>query len=358
MISFVLPTRDRPNELQRTAGEIERLGIEGAELVVVDNASAHPVDRGALPAGVRTDVVRLPDNMGTAARNIGARHATHDWIVMLDDDAHPLDTGVLDAVRGAGPEVGAIAGDIVLPDGSREQGGLPEVIVGCGAAIRRELFLDLGGYDRAFDYYAEEYDLCARLLAAGHRVAFDPRLRVLHRKVDAGRDFGAILHRLVRNNGWVLARFAPELELEPAIDDMLRRYARIAEAEGVTEAFALAQAELRATINEQTRSPLSLAQWERFTGLAAAGEALDAVVPDSARTAAVIAPGKNEAAVREAIARRGLIIVGNADHADVLVIGTLSPGPMLDAMDAHGGDPRVVAPWLGAMPVNRRRAAA
>ncbi len=356
MISFVIPTRDRPGELARTLEAIAALGIRDAEAVVVDNASTHP--RPIAVAGLTVRTIELPSNLGAAARTIGAREAGHEWVVMLDDDSHPQDAGLLDAIANAGPRVGAIAADIRLPDGSRERGGLPEVFVGCGAAIRRELFLSLGGYDPAFGYYAEEYDLCAKLIAGGHRVGFDPRFRVLHRKVAHGRDFGTILGRLVRNNGWVFARYAPDAELERSLGEMLGRYARIAEAEGVTEAFAGAQAELRATIADQPRTPMTTRHWERFTGLAAACEALELRTPGAARTAAILAPGKNEPQIRDAIARQGLIIVGDAASADVRVIGTLSPGPMLDAMEAHAGDPRVIAPWLDAEPATARRASA
>lgn len=358
MLSVVLPTRNRPRELARTIRAVARLGIEGAELIVVDNASDTPAGVSGEVDGLRVTEIVLPENLGAAARTIGARHASHDWLLMLDDDSHPLDAGVLEAIADAGPRVGAIAGEILLPDGSRERGGLPEVIVGCGAAIRRELYLALGGYDRAFGYYAEEYDLCARMIAGGSRIAFDPRLRVMHRKVDTNRDFGTILARLVRNNGWVIARYAPEAELDTAMADMLRRYLTIAEAEGVAEAFAGAHAELRSTIGAQQRTPLSEAHWARLTGLAAATEATERLVPPSARTAAIVDAGKNEAVVREAVARLGLIIVGDESAADVVVIGTLSPGPMLDALDRRAGDPRVIAPWTAAALVNSRPARA
>lgn len=359
MISFVLPTRNRPDELQRTVEAIAALGIADAELIVVDNASTEPVDIGGSHSGLKKKCVTLDHNLGAAARNVGAREASHDWLVMLDDDSHPLDTGVLDAIADAGPGIGAIAADIRLPNGSRERGGLPEVFVGCGAAIRRELFLSLGGYDPSFGYYAEEYDLCAKLIAGGHRVAFDERFRVLHRKVATCRDFGMILARLVRNNGWVIARYAPDSEVQRALNEMLRRYARIAEREGVTESFAEAHSELRETIGSQTRRPLTTRQWNRFTGYAEAAGALELHAPPAARTAAIIEPGKNEDQVREAIARHGLIIVGDKSNADVLVIGTLSPGPMLDALDRHADDPRVIAPWTCAPRVmSSRRASA
>jgi hypothetical protein len=51
--------------------------------------------------------------------------------------------------------------------------------------------------------------------------------------------------------------------------------------------------------------------------------------------------------VRQALEQRGIEIRPNAEHADVLVIGTLSPGPMLDAMGRYrDSGKRVWAPWL------------
>jgi hypothetical protein len=41
----------------------------------------------------------------------------------------------------------------------------------------------------------------------------------------------------------------------------------------------------------------------------------------------------------------GVPIVHERDQAEALVIGTLSPGPMLDAAEALASDRRVVVPW-------------
>ena len=74
------------------------------------------------------------------------------------------------------------------------------LFIGCGVAVRREAFRALGGYDTAFNYYAEEYDLAARMILAGGRVAFEQDFRVTHAKDARGRNMDLILARLVRNN--------------------------------------------------------------------------------------------------------------------------------------------------------------
>lgn len=364
MITYVLPTRDRPDVLRETLRAIEALGVHrgGAEIIVADNASQTPVKLPQkLASGVTIDVIRRTQNEGAAARNVAALHAdpASDWIVMLDDDSHPLDLRFLDRLAVQPPDVGAVSADIFLGADERsitgrEQGGLPEVFIGCGVAIRRSLFNALGGYDHAFNYYVEEYDLAARILLAGYRVVFDQSFRVLHRKVTSGRDMNTILARLVRNNGWVMQRYAPESVRREQLRMMRRRYRRIAEKENAIAGFAAGLRELHSTLAEQRRTPMSADLWRRFTGLAAAREGLAWNLSlRGVRTAALISEGKNATEIREAIRELGIAEVP-ADRAEAIVIGTLSPGPMLDAMQALAWDPRVVTPWC---PANRDDAA-
>jgi hypothetical protein len=65
-------------------------------------------------------------------------------------------------------------------------------------------------------------------------------------------------------------------------------------------------------------------------------------------TASVVLAGKNEAIVRRALIEAGVDLVpGVPGRADVLAIGTMSPGPMLDGVDLLGVlGRRVVAPWV------------
>lgn len=52
---------------------------------------------------------------------------------------------------------------------------------GCSYLVERELFLALGGFDREFFMFAEEYDLSWRLWVAGRRSLAAPAARVHHR---------------------------------------------------------------------------------------------------------------------------------------------------------------------------------
>jgi len=353
VISYLLPTRNRPRALWQTLAAIGALpgdDHDGAEVIVVDNASRPAVKLPPeLDNGLPLRCVRLDANLGAAARNHGAAEAHGEWLVMLDDDSYPMDTGHLKVLAEAPDDVAAIGAEIFLPDGTREAGGLPEVIVGCGAAIRRDAFLEAGGYDPDFHYYAEEYDLCAKLLLAGMRVRHDLRFRVRHGKVPDRRDMNVIIRNLVRNNGWVMQRYAPRHRREQALCEVIARYGAIAMKENAAWGYAQGMCELKRTQDDQPSRSMSEALFDRFTGLAHARAELSARPELSGRgrgRVAMVDEGKHADAVRQALREIGARFAADEAAADVLVIGTLSPGPMLDAHDKRRLGPRpVITPW-------------
>lgn len=363
-IAYVLPTRDRPDTLARTIAGLARLPRHDAQVIVVDNASRTPPKLPIeLANGLPVTLLMRDTNEGAAARNAGALAADSscEWIVMLDDDSHPMHTGHLAALRDAPGDVGAVQAEIFLPDvkepegikaSRHEAGGLPEVFIGCGVAIRRGAFLAAGGYDASFNYYAEEYDLAAKLMLAGLRITFDRRFRVLHEKTQAGRDMDVILRRLVRNNAWVMRRYSPRNERAREVRRTIVRYGRIAIKERAELGYARGLIDLAGTYFSQPRREMPRDVWDRFTGKAAAREALAAA--HAARpfaSAAIVDAGKNEHIVREVLREMGVRIVAREEDADALVIGTLSPGPVLDALSQRAdtraempGRARVIAP--------------
>jgi hypothetical protein len=378
-VSYVILTRDRPATLARTLGRLSTLHESAAprhsplgrgrfEFVVVENAARCPARGelgaiGALPSAARW--LTLAEHRGAAARNAGVALAdpAHEWVVMLDDDSAPVDLGFISRLDQLAPDTAALSADIWLPGlARRETGGLPEVFVNCGVAIRRQTFLDLGGYDPSFASHAVEYDLAARMLLAGLRVVHDPWFRVEHRRTDEpsldieeARPFPT----LVRNNAWIMQRYAPASERRERLREARSRYRRVAEREHRLGDYARGLAQWRATIREQPRCPMSPTLFDRFTGLAHARDALSEAWHERPfRTAALADEGRNAWAVRRALEELGVRIVPPEALPEVLVIATLAPGPMLDALERRlarpspltGEEPpRVLAPWKVVM---------
>lgn len=166
-------------------------------VTVVDDGSRRPL------AAAGADLRHRPATGGpAAARNTGLRSlATVDIVVFLDAGCVP-DAGALDLLAGhfADPAVAAVAPRIVTPAGSGaravyEAGHSPldlgpvGGVVGPGRlvpyvpstllAVRRSALLELQGFDERLRY-GEDVDLVWRLVAAGHRVIYEPAARATH----------------------------------------------------------------------------------------------------------------------------------------------------------------------------------
>lgn len=350
MLSYILPTRNRPQRLEETLNRLGQLSLNahdaigGCEAIVVDNFSTlFPSFGGRLANGMKLRVIRLHENLGAAARNIGAAQADGDWLFMLDDDSYPVNCAHVPVLCEVEDDVGAVGAQIMLCDGRREAGGLPEVIIGCGAAIRRQAFLNVGGYDPAFHYYVEEYDLCAKLIRGGWRIVHDFRMLVRHEKISEGRDMNLILQRLVRNNGWVAQRHAPVEERARELARTIQRYASIAMKEGAARGFAEGTAQLLESLDHQWVVPLERSQFDRFSGAA------HVRCDGSGAAHALVDRGKNDWVIEQVLSAAGCRVVDGESDAEVLVIGTLSPGPMVDAYQSRVRShphQRVAMPWL------------
>lgn len=353
--SLVMPTRNGPGRLERSLAALAELPLDrfndlgGIELIVADDCAESPVTLpNELENGLPVTVVRLDEPAGAAARNHGAEAARGEWIMMLDDDSWPIDDAAAAVMADAAsePHLFAIGAQIMTPTGARERGGLPEVIVGCGMLVRREAFLELGGYDPSLHYYAEEYDLSARAIAAGWSIVHDFRWRVRHERAMQGRDLNAMIRRLVRNSAWVAHRHAPESVREAAVREIVERYRRIARKEDAVAGFERGFTEFRIGLFDQPRTPLSEAQWDRYTGRAAVRAHLGRTPELEGGRAAIVDRDKHPALVEEEVRRRSARVVVAAEHPDCLVIGTIAPGPMMDAYERRlrAGEP-AVAPW-------------
>ena len=224
-LTVVIPTLDKEPLLRRTLAALadQDSGGRSWEIVVVDDGSrdgtAAFLAAAAAATGSRLTVVSPGRNLGRArARNLGARTARGTWILFLDDDivAPPgLVAAHLDALE-ARPGWGTIGRVVTAPEvvdaphfaylDSRGVGRLPagpapaRFFVTQNAAVPREAFLAVGGFDEDFAAYGfEDMEVAFRLEdEAGVRfLALDaPRPRHVHhhtldqylaKKVECGR---------------------------------------------------------------------------------------------------------------------------------------------------------------------------
>ena len=79
--------------------------------------------------------------------------------------------------------------------------------VGCGFAIRRDLFEQIGWFPEHFFLYQNEVDTAIRVLRCGYGIHYDPSCRVIHRESTVGRTSWRQVYFPTRNTIWIIRRY-------------------------------------------------------------------------------------------------------------------------------------------------------
>jgi GT2 family glycosyltransferase len=214
-VAVVIPSWNSADLLPALLDSIAA-GGEEVELLVVDNGSRDGTLELLRERGI--EHVALPRNVGfAAAMNSGVDATAAEFVLGLNADTVvvPGAIAALAAALAADPGLGGVqprilqlesdrpgdpaaarlysAGMALTRDGRAVEIGAGErqspetlrrreVFGGCGAAclLRRELFTELGGYERSFFAFYEDVDLNVRAQIAGWRFDYVPEAVVWH----------------------------------------------------------------------------------------------------------------------------------------------------------------------------------
>jgi len=179
--SVVIPTCDRPEALRECLRRVMEQMTTSHEIIVSDDGRTE----GPVPGSVRR--VQGPRRGPAANRNRGAKEATGEWIVFLDDDCLP-EEGWLAAYEAAAREgVDVLEGRTVCPMEDRFafyeyvenlKGG---AFWSCNLAVRRMRFEELGGFDEDFtEACAEDMEFAWRMRERGLKSVFVSAAGVTH----------------------------------------------------------------------------------------------------------------------------------------------------------------------------------
>lgn len=197
-LSVIIPVYNDRENLAKCLDALEKSHLSDYQLIIVDDGSG---DGSGEVAKTRCDhFVRLDRNMGqSTARNRGARHANSDLLFFLDADvmvqADTLER-ILEEFR-ASPGISALFCSYQantppknftsqyknLQHHFTHKVARREAATFCGGfgAIRREVFLELGGFKEDMRFM-EDIDLGYRLHQAGHRILLCPSIQLTHNK--------------------------------------------------------------------------------------------------------------------------------------------------------------------------------
>lgn len=177
------------------------------EVLVIDDGSSDSSVELASRFPVR--VIRHEKNKGlAAARNTAFANATHSFVGAIDADVLP-DPAWLEYLleHFADLRVAGVGGRLIeahrttpadawRTEQMTQDLGLERINIeqpshkrlgGFGTIFRKEAVLSVGGYDEKYRTNYEDMDLCAKLLAAGHKLIFEPHAVAFHQRRDSIR---------------------------------------------------------------------------------------------------------------------------------------------------------------------------
>lgn len=208
-ISIIIPTRNRADVLPGCLDRLLAESYSAFEVIVIDTSSSEDTQEvlARYPMVTNYWLGDIPFSM-VRNRNIGISHARGEIIAFLDDDSYIL-PGWLDEIAHAfeDPTVAAAGGRVISHPWSIPQRGEPIAILdlerdfiwgawdrivdhlvdvphlmGCNCAVRRDVALEVGGFDTNFTGSAnlEETDFFFRVSQMSGRVVFVPSAVVEH----------------------------------------------------------------------------------------------------------------------------------------------------------------------------------
>jgi glycosyltransferase involved in cell wall biosynthesis len=197
--SIIIPVYNGENTLPDTLRSVSGLDFDHYELIVVDDGSTD--DSASIARSHGAKVVCLGDNAGPAnARNQGAKHASYDKLLFTDSDVlvpkkllQQLDdqfrSSKADAVQGTFSEVCPFANYFSQYKNLYNRfalNQLPDWIdttFTSITAVRRQAFLDCGGFDaNILTASVEDRTLGRNLMQSNFRIRLDRSLQVIHNK--------------------------------------------------------------------------------------------------------------------------------------------------------------------------------
>ncbi len=219
LVSVVIATRNRPDELRETIRNVRRQTYAPMELIVIDDASTDHVEsvvREEWPSAV---FWRNPVNKRQAAsRTDGMLAARGAYVLTLDDDASltdPSDLARAVARMEQEPSIGVLT--FFIFNGAKYPGDCTRDLteryaasfMAGGAIFRSEVPRRLGGYLGLLLYEGEEEEFALRILAAGWRILLYPSVVLHHRVSPIGRNSAETWAYGFRNKLWIIVLHYP-----------------------------------------------------------------------------------------------------------------------------------------------------
>ena len=204
-ISVIIPTLQAQAVLPELLRSLRSQSRPPDEIIVVDSSSSDQTVPIARRAGCRVEVIGRTRFSHGKTRNLGGRQGLGTVLVFMTQDALPADEAFLEHLSSPlrdNTAAAAYARQVPRPDAPgaevflrrhnypdrdmrKTAADIPTMGVraflfsNVAAAVRRDVFLDVGGFPQDV-IVNEDMLFCAQLLRAGHTVAYQSRAVVVH----------------------------------------------------------------------------------------------------------------------------------------------------------------------------------
>jgi GT2 family glycosyltransferase len=240
-VTTVVITHDRRDDLART------LPLHRGPVVLVDNGSTDGTVAWVRHEHPHVEVVALRRNIGAVARNVGVRRARTPYVAFADDDSWWEDSALERAADRLDrqPRLAVVTGrTVVEPQGvddpvNADLARGPWVLgfLACAAVVRRDAFLEVGGFDALLGFRGEEELLALDLSTRGWELVYAADVVAHHQPSPRRAPAPAIVRRQTRNRVLIVVLRRPWRVLPRTVAE--------AWASGTTGRLALVDALLR-----------------------------------------------------------------------------------------------------------------
>lgn len=217
-VSILIPTQDQPEKLKCAVDSIlEKSTYSNYEIVILNNSSVQEQTLQCFDELRKKNQIKIidyphPFNF-SAINNYGVSEVASDYVVFLNDDTEVISPSWLEAMMEYAHRdlIGAVGAKLLYRDNTIQHGGIligqPQIAVHAHKGfpkdsegyqkrlisvqnfsavtaacmmIRRNLFLEIKGFDENLPLAYNDVDLCLKLLAHGKRIVWTPYAELFH----------------------------------------------------------------------------------------------------------------------------------------------------------------------------------
>ena len=198
-LSVVINTCNRATSLDKTISALFQQACPQMEIVVVNGPSTDNTEQILSKYADRIKTLRCSEFNLSVSRNIGIAASSGDVVAFIDDDAFPEPFWAERLLAAyTSNDVGAVGGHVFDQTGidyqatniicDRYGSAWPKekhdpsdlysfphafkfsALIGTNSSFRRDVLLEVGGFDEEYEYFLDETDVCVRVIDAGYKV--------------------------------------------------------------------------------------------------------------------------------------------------------------------------------------------